>query len=179
MQVNIREIVAAHSHLGGLYRQVFPQLRDCLKARHALHLSHSEPKIVGAEPYDVAAGIADMLQAVKASQVLKVSGLHDSTLYERDGNAWFRTVHDMVHLLYELGFTPAAELRVHDELWSFITTAAGWHSLSGRQALIAEAVYWADTTAQTLYEKRTGKFPVDQGAFVIQQVKRRLHNAQA
>ena len=177
MKPSIREIVAAHSTLVKMYREAYPILRQCLGAK-GIHLNHGEPKAVGREPYDVAQGIEAMLASVTKSQTLLVSGLHNSTLYERGGNEWFRTVHDCVHLLYGLGFNPADEREVHRRLWQFLECTQAWHALGAPQKAVVGAVYYADTFGQTNYERRTGGFPEDQGAFTIKHVQRSLRNVQ-
>lgn len=179
MKPNIREIVAAHSLLVRMYIEAFKTLKANLAAGLNIELRHDTPSTCAAEPYDVALGVDAMAQAVRAGGVLKVSNLHNSTLYERGGNEWFRTVHDMVHLLYGLGFSPNDEDKVHRFLWRYLSATQAWWSLSDDQKLVVAAVYQADTYAQTKYERRTGSFPEDQGAFVIKHVQRRLRNATA
>lgn len=178
MKPSIREIIAAHSTLVQLYRQVFPLLKTNLKAQ-GIVLDQDEPYVVPEEPYNVGTGIEPMRHIVGKARLLKVSSLHDTTLYHSGGNAWFRTVHDMVHLLYSLGFTPDDEAKVHHFLWLYITAVPAWWALTEPQRRLVAAVYNADTYGQTAYERRKGSFPADQAAFVIKHVQRSLRNAQA
>lgn len=179
MKPKVRTILGAHAALVEMYRAVFPLLTENLRAAHSIHLKHTAPLAVPREPYDIAEGIEYIRSQVRISGILNVSDLHDTTLYGRDGNAWFRTVHDAVHLLYGLGFTYRHEMQVHKHLWALLTQTSQWWGLDGPQQALVKAIYWADTFAQTKYERRTGRFPEDQGAFVINYVQRSLRHATA
>jgi hypothetical protein len=158
MQVTIREIIVAHAKLVRMYREVFPHLRDNLKVGRGIDLRQQN---------DLERGVAGMTSAVRTAGCLKVSSLNNTSLYPYTGNEWFRTVHDMVHILYGLGFTPGEEKQVHDHLWVYLRNTAAWWDLPTDQQAVVAAVYRADTYGQTEYERRNGCFPADQGAFTI------------
>ncbi|MNJ09299.1 hypothetical protein D3C77_34420 [compost metagenome] len=179
MQGTVCSIVAAHEKLAKMYREAIPRLTLNFRAKYGPTLTDWPGSVVDHEPYDISKGIGHMLQQVRASGVLRVSGLHDTSLYPDAGNVGFRYAHDLTHLLYELGFDEQSEHTVHHFLWLYIRATPTWFGLYPEQKQLVAQVYRADTTDQTNYERRHGHFPPDQGAFVIKQVQRRLRHAQA
>src|SRR5690554_5640823 len=113
-------IEQAAADLVAMFIEVAPQLRRQLWDVWRTYVRNVGPVVVDYEPYDVELGIEDMRQRVRASGALYVSGLHCKTaVYGERGNHWFRHVHDLGHLIYDLGFDAASENRVHLRLWRY------------------------------------------------------------
>lgn len=108
----------------------------------------------------------DNYEALKAEAKqgkLRVSSeFSDTAIYGLAGNVTFRVFHDYGHLLYDAEFTTEQEESLARTQWldvqRYIDPA--WRDL-------CKVVYLADTVEQSLFEARTGHFPVDQKAFVL------------
>lgn len=165
-----REIVQAHVHLVAIYKELMPRLRMCIGPMRGVRLQ-TEPEVVMQEPFaPTPAGLAAMRERVVQHGYLPVSGLNNTTMYPEDGNAWFRTVHDLTHVLFDLGFTADEEIQVHTALWRFIETSVEWFALTERSQRVVRAVYNVDTYAQSAYFTRHGEFPADQGQFLLDNI---------
>lgn len=85
-----------------------------------------------------------------------------SSIYGRDGNVSFRTMHDLGHYAYRKCFTLKDECELAHVLWDLLVDyiEPGWREYCHK-------VYLADTVEQSLYEAVYGEFPTDQTAFVL------------
>lgn len=104
------------------------------------------------------------LQAGAASGQLVVSPEHSETaIYGAAGNITFRVFHDYGHILYGKEFVTEQECELARIQWVDLKVhlPAEWHD-------ICHVVYFADTCEQSKYEARTGQFPADQRAFVLE-----------
>ena len=87
------------------------------------------------------------------------NGASESSIYGSDrGNFAFRAWHDRLHVILHAGFDAEGERAVAVAQRDAILRATG-------DSEAAEAV-WADVWGQFLYERRHGRFPDDQAAFV-------------
>lgn len=87
------------------------------------------------------------------------NGASETSIYgDESGNFAFRAWHDRLHVILHAGFDEAGEKRVAVAQRDAILAATG-------DSEAAEAV-WADVWGQFLYERRHGRFPDDQAAFV-------------
>ncbi len=86
-------------------------------------------------------------------------GASDTSIYGSNaGNYAFRAWHDRLHIILRAGFDAEGEKAVAVAQRDAILRATG-------DSEAAEAV-WADVWGQFLYERRHGRFPDDQAAFV-------------
>ncbi|WYW04351.1 hypothetical protein Kurepalu2_00004 [Pseudomonas phage vB_PpuP-Kurepalu-2] len=105
----------------------------------------------------------DKLKAGRDAGELVVSPeFSETAIYGGGGNISFRVFHDYGHLIYDKAFTTEQEVELARIQWADLKKhlPEGWHD-------ICHTVYFADTVEQSLYEARTGQFPVDQKAFVL------------
>ena len=86
-------------------------------------------------------------------------GASETSIYGSNaGNFAFRAWHDRLHVILRAGFDAEGEQAVAVAQRNAILWATG-------DSEAAEAV-WADVWGQFLYERRHGRFPDDQAAFV-------------
>ncbi len=141
---------AAANHLVAAYKQAIAEYREILAVE--VGVSPDSPETFEA------------LKAQAESGCVTVSLAHsDKAIYGRDGNATFRVFHDLGHLIYDKKFTTEDEVALANIQWldikNFIDPA-----MQG----VCKVVYFADTVEQSLFCDRTGDFPVDQKAFVLE-----------
>lgn len=103
------------------------------------------------------------LKANAANGQLIITDAHsEHAIYGGAGNVTFRFFHDYGHLLYNKEFTTADEVELAQLQWADIEPVipTEWRAT-------CKIVYMADTVEQSLFCDRTGEFPVDQKAFVL------------
>lgn len=84
-----------------------------------------------------------------------------NSIYGERGNLWFRAMHDLGHLTFDMETTYKDECELARILWQFIADelpAGYWYDCA--------QVYIADTIGQSMYCDEHGVFPADQIAFV-------------
>jgi hypothetical protein len=167
------KIEQAAADLVAMFIEVAPKLRDQLAEVWGTHIQNVGPVVLDCEPYDVELGIEDMRQKVQDAGALFVSGLHcESAVYGERGNHWFRHVHDLGHLIYDLGFDAASENRVHRRLWRYwLRETDTYKALGEARGFNAMALYYCDTVGQTDYFEQHGEFPADQFQFAVERLR--------
>lgn len=89
------------------------------------------------------------------------------SIYGYSGNVWFRAMHDLGHLTYDMDTTYDDELTLAGILWQLVLVhipSEFWYDCS--------AVYFADTIGQSMHADEYGYFPDDQVAFVQEMCRR-------
>lgn len=106
---------------------------------------------------------SDLITVEGDAKVLYVSAAHSaSSICGLAGNLLLRAAHDIAHIKYNLKFTTEAELRLAELHWQELR---GFIEPTIRP--MAQAIFMADTAAQSLYEAKHGHFPKDQTKFVL------------
>lgn len=157
------------SLLVDMYKEVAPALRAALAACKQIEVENEEPLTLVGQPYDVDGpdALARMLAEVRRSTSLWVScDFSETSVYGPEGNAWFRHVHDMGHMLYDLGFDAESENTLHQYLWDALRRTRVFQVAPQAHKAAAWLVYQADTKGQTDFYEKFGEFPEDQTAFV-------------
>ena len=152
-----------------MYEEVAPALRAALAACKQIEIRNVVPVTTGGQPYDVeCVGALELMQAkVRRDKCLLVSDdFSTSSVYGPDGNSWFRYVHDMGHMLYDLGFDAESENTLHQMLWDALRRTQAFQVAPQAHKGAAWLVYQADTKGQTDFHEKFGEFPEDQTAFV-------------
>lgn len=151
-------IQIAADYLVKAYKKVIPQytavmgLRDICVSEHAPNT------------YDM------LRHGYDNCDTLLISSLHNETsVYGRDGNITFRTMHDLGHLHHRLSFSLADEISLFMLQWWEIAP-----HLPASHRTVCRLVYDADTTLQALYEAKHGEFPKDQSRFVYDAIQQYL-----
>jgi len=166
------KIEQAAADLVAMFIEVAPKLRE-LAGVLGIHIQNAGPVVLDCEPYDVELGIEGMRQKVQDAGALFVSGLHcETAVYGERGNHWFRHVHDLGHLLYDLGFDALSEYRVHMRLWRhWLRETDTYKALNGTRRENALSLYHCDTVGQSNYFERHGEFPADQYQFAVERLQ--------
>lgn len=165
----------AASVLVRMYKEAALELRHALRECDGVDVRNREPYGVFYEPYAVEQGVAGMREKVRESGLLLVSLLNSGTAtYGIEGNAWFRYVHDMGHLLFWLDFNERDESALHILLWGRLERTDSFRGLSKMDQELVRLVYDADTKGQTEYFAKHGKFPADQTAFCVEYLRERV-----
>lgn len=95
---------------------------------------------------------------------LVVSTLHNtSSIYGASGNLTFRIFHDYGHLLYDAQFETGQEILLAKTQWLDVK-----RYIPNEWLDVCKTVYMADTVLQSMFEAKTGNFPKDQRAFVLE-----------
>lgn len=167
------KIEQAAADLVAMFIEVAPKLREQLFEVWGTYIQNIGPVVLDCEPYDVELGIEDMRQKVQDAGALFVSGLHcETAVFGERGNQWFRHVHDLGHLIYDLGFDTASENRVHMRLWRYwLQETDTYEALSLARQSNAVSLYYCDTVGQTDYFEGTGEFPHDQFQFAVERLQ--------
>lgn len=177
LTINYADVVKrAATVLVQMYKEAAPSLRQDLLEYHGTAVYNRGPVGVFYEPYDVELGVGAMRKQVREAGGLLVSLLNaDTAIYGAEGNAWFRFIHDMGHMLYVLEFTADDENKLHNLLWvHYLRHTPSFGKLSKLEQELVRMVYDADTTGQTNYFTEHGDFPADQTAFAIEYLKERV-----
>lgn len=91
----------------------------------------------------------------------------ETSIYGRTGNLWFRAMHDLGHLTYDMQTTYNDEVSLAGILWQHVLPhipAEFWFDCS--------LVYFADTIGQSMHADEYEYFPDDQVAFVQEMCRR-------
>lgn len=155
--------------LVAMYKEAAPMLRAALAACKQIEISNTEPLLLPDQPYDVDLpdALVRMQGSVKLLNKLWVSAeFSDTSVYGKLGNWWFRYVHDMGHMLYDLGFDDESEGKLHIMLWDALRRTPVFQVAPQANKASAWLVYQADTKGQTDFHEKFGEFPEDQAAFV-------------
>ena len=93
-------------------------------------------------------------------------GCGDS-IYGHTGNVWFRAMHDLGHLTFDMRTTYDDEVALSDILWQLVLV-----HIPSEFLYDCCAVYFADTIGQSMHADEYGCFPADQVAFVREMCRR-------
>lgn len=167
------KIEQAAADLVAMFIEVAPKLRGQLFDVWRTYIQNVGPVVLDCEPYDVELGIGGMRQKTQEAGALFVSGLHcETAVFGERGNHWFRHVHDLGHLIYDLGFDAASENRVHTRLWRYwLQETDTYKALGKARKENAMSLYYCDTVGQTDYFEQHGEFPADQFQFAVERLR--------
>lgn len=143
-------LAQAAAHLVTAYAELISEYRGILPLD--LRIETSAP-----ESYD------ELKANAKAGFLSVTPAFSETAIYGAAGNSTFRIFHDYGHLLY------ARRFETEDEIWLAKTQ---WEDIKANipheWRAICHRVYMRDTVGQSLFEHRTGAFPVDQKAFALE-----------
>jgi len=89
------------------------------------------------------------------------------SIYGERGNLWFRAMHDLGHLTFDMRTTYNDEVALAGILWQLVLMhipAEYWQDCTH--------VYYADTIGQSMHADEYGYFPADQVSFVQEMCRR-------
>ena len=101
------------------------------------------------------------LMAYRGSRLVVWSGASDDTIFgDRHVNWAFRALHDQLHLLTRIGFSPNEEIEL------------ARIQANQYEGLMADLVY-IEVAGQAEYFAKTGRFVSDQVSFTLNELKKR------
>lgn len=95
----------------------------------------------------------------------------ENSIYGHTGNLWFRAMHDLGHLTYDMRTTYNDEVALAGILWQLVLV-----HIPIEYQLDCNRVYTADTIGQSMHSDEYGYFPADQVAFVREMCRREQTN---
>lgn len=103
----------------------------------------------------------DLVQNARQGMLYVTTAHSDTAIYGVAGNVTFRTFHDYGHILHARKFTTEDEIALAQLQWINLR-----NHIPSEWVELAKVVYFADTVEQSRFEQQTGRFPVNQKAFV-------------